>query len=102
MPLPTQPILVSRQPLQPHRPPSMQLARTNSHLGTEAVAEAVREARGRVMEDASSVDFAQEFFCGCSVLSEDRFGVGRTMFVDVLDRCVERVNDSNSDLRLSV
>ena len=62
LPMPAQHILIRRQPLEPHRPPRMQLARTNPHLRAEAVAEAVGEPRGSVVKHACSIDLSQKSF----------------------------------------
>lgn len=59
-------ILIDAQPLKAHRPPRMDLIRTDSHLGPKPKAHPVRHPRTGIPEHACAVHVVEEALCdGC-------------------------------------
>lgn len=60
------PILIDTQPLQAHRSPSMDLIRTDPHLGPKPKAHSVRHPGAGIPEYACAVHAVEEALCdGC-------------------------------------
>src|SRR5450759_4115897 len=82
-------VFVRDEPVEAHGAACMDTARRDSDLRSEAVAEAVGEARGGVVEDAGRVH-AREERLGCGLVGgDDGLGVVRAIAVHVLHGRVE-------------
>mmetsp|Transcript_2529 Transcript_2529/g.7933 ORF Transcript_2529/g.7933 Transcript_2529/m.7933 type:complete len:559 (+) Transcript_2529:22-1698(+) len=77
--------LVGEEAVDAHGPARVDAARRDAQLRAEAEAEAVGEARGRVVEDVRRVDEAQERVGDGRVLGDDALRVARRVRVDVGD-----------------
>ena len=77
--------LVRQEARDADRAPRVDAAGRDAEFGAEAEAEAVGEARGRVVEDVRRVDEAQERVGDGRVLGDDALRVARRVRVDVGD-----------------
>lgn len=83
LPRPLNPILIDTQPLQAHRPPSMDFIRADPHLSPKPKAHSVRHPCAGIPEHAGAVHAVEEALCDGCVGREDGVGVVRGVGVDV-------------------
>ena len=76
-------VLVGGESFDAHRTPRVQLAVTDPHLGTQAVAITIRKTCGCIVEHASGIDFLQKALSGFLVLRNNAFGMPGTVPVNV-------------------
>ena len=86
---------VSCQFVETDRAPGVQFLSADSDFRTHSKLKAVGESGGGVHVDAGGVDFAGEALRVGEVLSDDRFGVCRTVFRDVVDSVIKRIDHAN-------
>src|ERR1035438_9906735 len=79
-------VFVRDEAVEAHGAAGMDTARRDPDLRSEAVAEAVGEARGGVVEDAGRVHAAQERLGGGRVRGDDGFRVVRAIAGHVIER----------------
>src|SRR5260221_11561005 len=80
---------VGEEAVDPDRAARVKLLRADPDLGAEAEAEAVREARARVVKDARGVDLGHEALRRGIVVGDDRVRMTRAVALDVRERVVE-------------
>ena len=85
-------VAIGDQPLQSHRTARRQGLGADTHLGAEAVAEAIGESGGAVVIDPGTVHRSQKAVGGCTVLREDHLGVAGAVTADVVHGLVEVVD----------
>lgn len=90
-------VFVGDDAIEAHGTARVELAGADADLGAEAVAKAIGEARGAVVEDVGGVDFGEEARGGGGVLGEDGVSVVRAVLFDVAERGVERVDDADGE-----
>ena len=95
-------VFVGDDAVQADRAAGVQLAGADANLGTEAVAEAVGEAGGTVVEDVGGVDLGEEARGGGGVAGDDGVGVVRAVLLDMVEGVVERVDDADGEDEVGV
>ena len=80
----------------------MELLRADTDLRAETELETVSESRRGIYIDVSRIDELFKFFCVVSVAGDDRVGMCATEFVDMLNRRVHVVDDSNAQNQIVV
>ena len=93
LPTPIDHILINAQPLQPHRPPRMDLIRRDADFGAKPKTHSIRHSSTRVPEDARTVHACLEALGEVRGRSEDRVGVMGGVGINVGDGEVQGVGE---------
>jgi hypothetical protein len=80
----------------------MQFARRDADLRSEPVAVAVGKSRRSVVKHSRSVNLAEESLGGNGIIGHDRLGVRRPVLVDVFDRVIKRLNNTNGKNKIGI
>src|SRR5437870_6665127 len=86
-------VFVNEQALDSHGAACVSLVRADADLGAEAIAEPICKSSRRIPVDPGGVHFIQESARVLCLLGNDRIRMCGTVFMNVVNRLVETVDD---------